>query len=611
MDTAVLLLLISSLGANLGWQPAAEGQAGYDVFIQVEQRLLDDLPLNAQQSEVFKRKLRVTLPSDIAPIHSIRFLSHEDDLPRRRRMVALKPLVQSERESPEKLSREGLKLTQYNGSVPGAGESARYGNSNAANFDPYAKPSVTQSSVNGQQPVTRNPFSPQEALAEQARQAGQNLSQYSQEQLGQFQNQATRGIENTVNAARDSVNNTLRDVQATSRVQAQELFGGQQPESQQASRPLERLTQPLREGVERLDDRVRTATDNLGDRTRQLFDHLGRPIQRLTGREESLQTNPLRTEDPRVAYPAGDPRYSQSATKQPYQGWNQQSANEQRGVDPRLLAEQDAKGYRAVRGERLDQPIDTREVGRWPNSQTETQYNEPYRRRAEDTYWPRTADQRNPQQDRWPEDRLAANTDGGRYPLSDTSNQGNWPQYGETPYDRRDPTDLANRRNEARFTTTGDSGVDRGSAWDDGPTLADPNFNSGNRGADTRSNQNPANVPELRKGMSDELAAGEQQGDPFSAPRDLTYPSPGNYQSRELSNRQFDSSGHDPRLTNGNRQAQAEKQDMLSAILAWVLFSGSLAGNFYLWWSYLDVRSKYSHIVRESSRSLGRNYSPV
>lgn len=611
MDTAALLLLISSLGANLGWQPAAEGQAGYDILIQVEQQSLDNLVFTTQQRERLKRKLRATLPRDIAPIQAIRFISHEDDLPRRRRMVALKPLLQSDQESPKRLSRQGLKLTQYNGPIAGAGENSRYGNSSAANFDPYAKPSV-----NGQQAAARNPFSPQDALAEEARQAGQNLTRYSQEQLGQFQNQAARGIDSTVNTARDSVNNTLRDIQAAPRVQAQELFGGQQADSQVASRPLERLAQPLREGVDRLDDRVRTATDNLGDRTRQLFDHLGRPIQRLTGREESQQVNPLRTEDPRVAYPAGDPRYGQSATQQPFQGWSQQPTNQQGAVDPRLLAERDAQGYRAVRGERLDQPIDTREVGRWPNSQTETQYNEQYRRSAEDTYWPRTADQRNPQQDRWPQDRLAANADGGRYPAGDASKQDDWPQYDKTPYnatpyDRRDPTDLANRRNEARFTTTGDSGVDRGSAWDDGPTLADPNFNSGNRAADSWANRTPANVPELRKGMSEDVAAQEQQDDPFSEPRDFTYQPQGEYPSRGVNNRGYDSSGQDPRLTNVNSQATTEKQDIVSAILAWVLFSGSLAGNFYLWWSYLDVRSKYSHIVRESSRSLGRNYSPV
>ncbi|MEQ8837464.1 MAG: hypothetical protein RID07_11725, partial [Lacipirellulaceae bacterium] len=106
MDTAALLLLVSSLGANLGWQPATDGSAGYEVLIQVDQRQVDRLELSAQQSELLQRKLPAKLPADISPIRSVRLISQADDLPRIRRMVALKPIVP---EQTERLPRDGIK----------------------------------------------------------------------------------------------------------------------------------------------------------------------------------------------------------------------------------------------------------------------------------------------------------------------------------------------------------------------------------------------------------------------------------------------------------------------------------------------------------------------
>ena len=41
-------------------------------------------------------------------------------------------------------------------------------------------------------------------------------------------------------------------------------------------------------------------------------------------------------------------------------------------------------------------------------------------------------------------------------------------------------------------------------------------------------------------------------------------------------------------------------------MLAWVLLSGSGAGNLYLFWSYLDIRNKYRGLIRTAGRKLGR-----
>jgi hypothetical protein len=49
----------------------------------------------------------------------------------------------------------------------------------------------------------------------------------------------------------------------------------------------------------------------------------------------------------------------------------------------------------------------------------------------------------------------------------------------------------------------------------------------------------------------------------------------------------------------------------LIALVAWVLLSGSAAGNLYLFWSYLDVRQKYRAMVRKTARAVGNRFSPA
>ena len=59
-------------------------------------------------------------------------------------------------------------------------------------------------------------------------------------------------------------------------------------------------------------------------------------------------------------------------------------------------------------------------------------------------------------------------------------------------------------------------------------------------------------------------------------------------------------------LPNSNQQQTANEppKAWFPLVLAWVLLSGSGAGNLYLFWSYLDVRKKYQGAVRQSARSI-------
>jgi len=42
-----------------------------------------------------------------------------------------------------------------------------------------------------------------------------------------------------------------------------------------------------------------------------------------------------------------------------------------------------------------------------------------------------------------------------------------------------------------------------------------------------------------------------------------------------------------------------------------VLLSGSVAGNLYLFWSYVDVRNKYRALVRKTARAVRGALSPA
>jgi hypothetical protein len=55
--------------------------------------------------------------------------------------------------------------------------------------------------------------------------------------------------------------------------------------------------------------------------------------------------------------------------------------------------------------------------------------------------------------------------------------------------------------------------------------------------------------------------------------------------------------------------APAPRDNTVAVLFAWVLLSGSIAGNLYLFWSYLDVRQKYRSLVRKTARAVGSRFS--
>ena len=55
--------------------------------------------------------------------------------------------------------------------------------------------------------------------------------------------------------------------------------------------------------------------------------------------------------------------------------------------------------------------------------------------------------------------------------------------------------------------------------------------------------------------------------------------------------------------------ASSDGDNAVVTLVAWVLLFGSVFGNLYLFWSYLDVRQKYRALVRKTARAVGSRFS--
>jgi hypothetical protein len=67
--------------------------------------------------------------------------------------------------------------------------------------------------------------------------------------------------------------------------------------------------------------------------------------------------------------------------------------------------------------------------------------------------------------------------------------------------------------------------------------------------------------------------------------------------------------GANPAGANPAGTAQPDGRHQAAVVLAWVLLFASVAGNMYLFWSYLDVRTKYRALVRKTARAVGSRFS--
>jgi hypothetical protein len=342
---------------------------------------------------------------------------------------------------------------------------------------------------------------------------------------------------------------------------------------------LKQAAQPLREGladgVGRVDQRVRNAAGNLGDRTKELFNDLEKPFAAATGGpagnaqwngagatpadNRGAQDEAWNAEETAAAPPsAAGPRYTgvgssaaaPAATDPSGQAeWNG-GAGTAPTADPRAAAAGAA---------RPNDPFATSDDPR---------FRSPANAAASDPKTPITP---------------GAGDPASAPPFAGTADS--WGPKGSAVLPPREGQTLSDRvaASQDKPAASGESAASGNSPEVREPMLKQP----GNRpleGVDPREQQ-PADLSHLA-GASPAAA---------TTPTSTT--------ANGAAGQGWETGQAKPAAAKGSRENAAV------VIAAWVLLTGSVAGNLYLFWSYLDVRQKYRSLVRKTARAVGSRFS--
>lgn len=278
-------------------------------------------------------------------------------------------------------------------------------------------------------------------------------------------------------------------------------------------------------------------------------------------------------------------------------------------------------------GRRVDQPISSSDVGRWPQNSQPNQNDNRSSNQASVTPpqnpaspW-MTNDQGTTAGQGTPPNDVSDTSPGGRYAPTFGSDRTDVVPPGRRYASQTDPP-----RNNNSQTRVADN---RGLADEDAQNDVESNANQGlgfppfsptlgNDRAESITNprsqtRSQSSVPEIRRGMLDEPVDGELTGKQNQPPQTTTTtPSTA---SREQTPAATDFGWNTPPQTRAQQpnlqtaSTPAGSGNVFPLLLSWVLLSGSGAGNFYLLWSYLDVRNKYRDLVYDASHKISRRHA--
>jgi len=555
MPSAALFLMASSMAILLGWQPMPDGGARYEYVVQLEPDLVATLA--AGQSI----PISSDIPDDIQPLGRIRIVVGSDPLPRTRLTTTLKPIP--------KKSRVGLVETQHRVAPVEPTTTGRYGNP-------------------ASQPILPPSEDPQLAIL-----PTRNPSQI-------LPPQGEQGLAGSLQGATQQLGSQLRNVGASVRTDAQQMFGGAgrnavagalgQVESAvgRVQQGFQQSVEPLKQVAEQTGQQLRGAVAGIGQRTREVVDRFGRPL-----REQSIPTS--RENNPQaILPPISTPSQQNFAGSQPN-----------------------------ARGQRLDQPIspprDNWQAAPWKNSAAITPGNNPSSASGPPPALGGVT----------PSTQAKTSNPGGfnsPWPSPPPSPPQNWPR--KTPNDR---FDLANRPTDNQPQATGNTGAgDAGGRynsnvdWGKDPLLppsgsnATPHLTADQHSAHQPQGATGSAAPEIRRNMLDNranaplLTADRQpmppvKGDPPS-PSSATQPAAPQATDRQPQAADWGWDNASRRTTNDPLPSKEDPgRSVFPLVLSWVLLSGSGAGNLYLFWSFWDVRNKYRGLVHNARNGGGRH----
>ncbi len=574
MQTAIFVFVASTLGVSFGWQPMPDGSESYEYIVQLDRELL------AQLERGESVPISTDIPDSVQPIRRIRIVAGNQDLPRRELVTQFKPNtdeIAAEDASPDtdivrgqyaqgshtniapryssQPNRQDILPTsgQSNSILP-RGSQLPNGNQIKANTQEFAR------SLQRTAEQTRDAFENEIVPRAQAilpKQASDILPR-----------QATN-ISPKQSSPQNS--NNIRSANSSSQADIRQLFGDDNNSAAGTVRPADRRPVELRPAT---GNRYNTA-DNRSNAL-DANNNTGQPIlPRGTAQNNTVRTNNTSQTNSTLPRSNNTAPSNQNpiTTDGRYARNNQQPASG--NVPPRRTPDN-------------SQPVTN-------NSGIQAKWPEP--KRFEDAPLAQQYDTQN-----------------GRY--SDNNQNGvhvGVPSNGESG-------NMANRN--------GQDNASRASS-----ILSFPNGsqNSQNNLQTSQTKTSPT-VPEIRREMLNQPAnAGmNMASDRSTGTSSFNTPRAGSPQAQpsNFASSNFNSPHASEKSNFFNTRSPAEKLPIgptpgtpdtnsggsksagkvFPLILAWVLLSGSGAGNLYLFWSYLDIRNKYHSLVRSAGRKLGRRY---
>jgi hypothetical protein len=489
------------------------------------------------------------VPEQVQPIGRIRLVVGREALPRQRLVTRLKPANDGSDES-------GVALAQYN---------QPYGDQRYGTTPQQASPS------------TRNPHAQPQSASEQDGASSWNSQQeaapITPTESGPPSGQQLFG-QTSPGAATWNHGRTLES--AAAEMAAAPL--------NRANQNLQHAVDPLKRGIERLDGEVRSAADNLGDRTKSLVDELRQPLQQ---QQLPANTRPL----------------ASTAAPPNAQAWNQEEST---GAPDNPLRDGNSQPGPTWNNEAAAPPTDTRtQAPPFVNNQSPGQQSA-----TTGSSWNDAPDAANNPQ--LPKSALGDPWAGVPDPR---------PRAGMAGSSSGSPADVPGLA--TRPLPFGGLGSNQSTTGPQFPNLGPGPSQQQTTGSvpSLQPNTDPAaalaTAPSAAVGARMLNQPADRPLDGVASPQTTaTAPvaSPANI-NRFPANPAAASQATHPATAAAapslptNAAAPAPRDNTVAVLAAWVLLSGSVAGNMYLFWSYLDVRQKYRALVRKTARAVGSRFS--
>ena len=547
MQTAALFLFLSACGISFGWQPMPDGTDSYEYTVQLDRDLLARL----ERGESIPVSLDI--PEEVQPIRRIRIVAGNRELPQQLLVTRMKP--ETNDKVPESSDSQDVVRGQYDG---------RYNNSNnSGNILPrYSQQDILPVANNNQQ---------QQGIVPRGRQLEAEVQNFA------------RSLQRTADQTRNAVEQDILPKARQILPQGSGDILPRQSGNQGSIKPRQSVASnniSPRSSAPRYSGGVQNASSSSEADIRQLF-----------GDDQNRSQSTIRPANRNGASVSPPPRTAQTS----------QTGN----GSPAILPSSSTSQSQPTNNNSRQQNRTT--DGRYPTGAGSSQDRNPSNELRP------FSDQQQQQdiQARWLNRQQAQ--------PSSTGNQLDSPakRYATATLTNSNSPQTKNNQSNQRSNTT----------------LTFPADGESN-GSQASSMSQQGKIPEIRQGMLENPAnaplttgRGTQQPNPQIGSQKNPAYAPPQRDTNQLRNFASNTNQHEQagmsassrvantqQIQQGMTPVQPAPSQVSSGatvfplILAWVLFSGSFAGNVYSVWSYLDLRSKYRGLVRSAGRKLGRRY---